>query len=74
MCLRYIGAEPDEVLGPHWTSSTMSREECRMKGTRARSAGRREETPVPEEREVPKSCVKRGVSCGEMMCRLYDIF
>lgn len=45
-----------------------------MKGTRARSAGRREETPVPEEREVPKSCVKRGVSCGEMMCRLYDIF
>jgi hypothetical protein len=39
MCLRYMGAEPEDVEGPHWTSSTMSREECRMKGTMARSAG-----------------------------------
>lgn len=60
--------------GPHCTSSTMSREEWRTKGTRARSGGVREEMPVPELREVPKSWVKRGVSWGDRMWRVYDIF
>jgi hypothetical protein len=39
MCLRYMGAEPLDVEGPHCTSSTMSSEECKMNGTSARSAG-----------------------------------
>ena len=44
-----------------------------MKGTRARSWGGRVDRPVPEEREVPKSWVKRGVSWGERMVNVYDI-
>lgn len=67
MCLRYMGALPDEVEGPHWTSSTMSSEECRIKGRRGRSAGVKRERPSPPEREVPKSWVKRGTSRGERM-------
>ncbi len=50
-----MGALPDELEGPHWTSSTMSSEEWITKGTRARSEGEKAERPVPPEREVPKS-------------------
>jgi hypothetical protein len=73
MCLRYMGALPDEVDGPHCTSSTISSAECRMNGTRARSAGVKRATPSPPEREVPKSWVKRGTSSGDRMEKVYDI-
>ena len=62
-----MGAEPEEEDGPHCTSSTMSSAECRMKGFSARSEVVKRATPSPPDREVPNSCVKSGVSVGEMM-------
>ena len=73
MCLRYMGALPEDVDGPHCTSSTMSSAECRMKGTRARSEGVKRATPSPPERDVPKSWVKRGTSRGERIEKVYDM-
>lgn len=55
--------------GPHWTSSTMSRAEWRMKGARCRSVGVKCGRPSPEEREVPNSWVKSGVSVGEKIVK-----
>lgn len=73
MCFRYMGALPEEVDGPHCTSSTMSSAECRTKGTSARSDGVKRAMPSPPDREVPKSWVKRGTSSGERMEKVYDI-
>ena len=44
-----------------------------MKGFMARSWTVKRATPSPPEREVPNSCVKRGVSVGERMEKVYDI-
>lgn len=68
-----MGAEPLDEDGPHCTSSTMSSEECRMNGTRARSDGVKFATPVPPLRDVPKSWVKRGTSRGERIENVYDM-